>query len=129
MSSEPLPGALASEGLLQPAWAVMDLDETEVPIEWAVVAGPGADAGPATEARQAAEARPAAEAFRAAGARGRVLLAHLQMAPPAVTDAPQPTGAEYYRLLQTPDDELSRQERDDVNRILLTRILRQMAGQ
>ena len=76
---------------------------------------------PAAEPRQAL----AAELHQAPATKLRLTVAAL-LAPRAEATIPQPTAARYYRLLAVPDDQLTREERADLNQILLTSILRAM---
>ena len=138
MSTAPMPGAMASQGLHEPEWPLEEVLE-EVPLEG--VTGDQLEVaveeleveGPVERAADAFSGQPEQPEQRRAGGRQQALPDIFQLTQLVAQgqgqtpDAPEPTGARYFRLLNMADEDLTRQERADLNQILITKILRNMS--
>ena len=135
MSTAPMPGAMASQGLHEPEWPLEEVleevplegvsgDQLEVAVEELEVEGP---------VERAADAFSGQPEQRGAGGRQQALPEIFQLTQVVAQGqgqtpvAPEPTGARYFRLLNMADKDLTRQERADLNQILLTKVLRNMS--
>ena len=147
MSTAPMPGAMASQGRHEPEWPLEEVLE-EVPLEGVTgdqlevaVEGVSGDQlevaveeleveGPVERAADAFSGQPEQPEQRGAGGRQQALPEIFQLVAQGqgqMPVAPEPTGARYFRLLNMADEDLTRQERADLNQILLTKVLRNMS--
>ena len=138
MSTAPMPGAMASQGRHEPEWPLEEVLE-EVPLEG--VSGDQLEVaveeleveGPVERAADAFSGQPLQPEQRGAGGRQQALPEIFQLTQVVAQGqgqtpvAPEPTGARYFRLLNMADEDLTRQERADLNQILLTKVLRNMS--